>query len=184
MPLYLLIFFFIIFSNCFASESLPSCKTTLAEELHALPTMTLELFDRTPGKGWRVLETAKCYPQAEDLLKRYIAMHGPQSSLYLHLGQIQLRQENRIAAADSFQKSLRQGEKTTDSFKFNDFVSALTAYAERDRARFDKHINVVKAGIDNYGNRQNMRLLNALADNFEANYNDVLSILEKIPVSP
>ncbi len=165
-----------------AADTHGNCEALLTQAVGTLPEITLEQFDRTEGKGWRVLETAKCYPEAEVLLTQYLATHEPQSSLFLHLGQMQLRQEKRGAAAASLQKSLRPSEQPNSPFKFNAFVSALIAFTEQDRPRFDVHFAVVHAGSDNFGNRQNMRLLSALSENFNAKYLDILAVLEKNPL--
>jgi hypothetical protein len=171
------IFTFIFFGNCLAADSALSCDVIFGQEAAALSTITLDQFDRTPGRGWRVLNDAKCYSQAEELLNQYLLNHEPQSSLYLHLGQIQLREEKRTAAASNFRKALREGG--SGEFKFNDFSLALAAYAEQDRIAFEKHTAIVAAHTANFGNRQNMNLLNALADNFTKKYTEILAILAK-----
>ena len=183
MRLLFLICFLLCLTKAHAAEAPANCESLLAQEMVILPNTTLEVFDRTPDKGWRVLEAAKCYAQAEEIITRYLVNHEWQSSLHLHLGQLQLRQEKRPNAATSFRNALRKGDGATGPFKFNEFALALAAFAEHDRIAFDKNVAVVSAGTENFGNRQNMRLLKALAENFDAKYVEILAVLEKSSTS-
>jgi hypothetical protein len=113
------------------------------------------------------LVEGKCFSEVEEILKKYVVLNGPQSSLWMHLGQGQLKLNKRGDAAESFKASLRQGSASEDEFKFNDFALALAAYALHDRVQFDLHVAVGAAGSENLGNRQNMKFLAELQENFD-----------------
>lgn len=155
----------------------PECKALEQTESARLPTATLKEFDYTMGSGWRVLADNGCVEQAETLIAKYIELHGEQSSLRVHLGQMELRLGKKELAAINLTKSLRSNEAHDAAFKFNDFISALIAYARNDEKSFNSHYQVVKEHDDNFGNKQNLRLLTAISLNFNRPYNDILDTL-------
>jgi hypothetical protein len=162
----------------FASEDeTSSCSQLERQALLQLPRESIEIFDRTPGRGWRVLADIGCFQESEHLIAKYLEEHGEQSSLRIHIAQMQLRQGKNDAAAINFRKSVRHDERPDTPFKFNDFVLALAAFSLRDRVQFDAHHAVLRSGAENFGNRQNLRLLDAIAASFDKPYLTILNSL-------
>ncbi|MET0856888.1 MAG: hypothetical protein ABWY27_09070 [Telluria sp.] len=154
-----------------------SCLQLERQALSQLPRESVETFDRTAGSGWRALADIGCFRESEHLIAKYLEEHGEQSSLRIHIAQMQLRQGKNEAAAANFRKSLRQDERPDTPFKFNDFVLALAAFSLHDRVQFDAHHAVLRNGAENFGNRQNLRLLDAIASSFDKPYLTILNAL-------
>ncbi len=150
------------------------CMQRYHEQAQLLRNMDLTAFDRTNGKGWRVLADASCFAQAERLIQDFQALHDGAPSLDIHLGQMQLRQEKRAEAARSFKSAVRP-DRADAEFKYNDFVLALAAYAERNRAAFEQHMSEVQKFPENFGNKMNLRLLHQISDRFDESYLAILA---------
>ncbi|MDN2671828.1 hypothetical protein OX459_10540 [Janthinobacterium sp. SUN026] len=159
------------------SAPIADCPAELARQTAQVASMSLKEFDLTPDSGWRVLADAQCFSEAESILKRYLESNGPQSSLFIHLGQIELRLDKRVEAERNFMLALRPGDSANLPFKFNDFVLALAAYAAGDRTKFLTHYAIIERHAENIGNGRNLKLLTAIRDNFDRKYLDILNSL-------
>lgn len=157
-----------------SGASAQDCSRLYDEQAGQIQSIDLNTFDRTQGKGWRVLADAACFAQAERLILDFNAAHGSQPSLYVHLGQMQLRQEKRADAARNFKLAVRS-DRADSEFRYNDFVLALAAYAERDRSAFDAHLAAVRQFPENFGNKMNLRLLDQVSAHFDEDYLKVLA---------
>jgi len=158
--------------------SASDCATIYSAEHADIAGVTLEKFDQTEGSGWRRLADANCFSEAESLISDYLQTHSGASGLYTHLGQLQLRQNKLKDAAVSLKKAQRK-EDPSSEFKFNSFVLALAAYAEGNRGDFEMYRENLVLHRENYGNKMNLHLLDAVYENFDKRYMDILEILKK-----
>ena len=135
------------------------CHAEYSRQASTSSSLSLVDFDQKTNSGWRVLADARCFEEAGKMIKQYIEINGPQSSLFLHLGQIELRLDRRSEAKESFLLALRENEKNDEKFKFNDFSLALAAYAAGDIQEFNKHYEIIEENSENFGNKMNLKLL-------------------------
>lgn len=173
-----LIFLFFVWIHGYAQAGpIDDCNAEFSRQMATLSSVSLNDFDRKVDSGWRLLADAKCFGDARKIIKEYMRENGQQPSLFLHLGQIELRMAMRTEAEESFKNAIKKDEPGDSKFKFNDFSLALAAYAAADFQEFKKHYDVVEKNSDNFGNKMNLKLLNSIRENFNQPY---LEILEKI----
>ncbi len=163
------------------------CAALAASSHAASQNMDYQAFDQTQQQGWRVLQDAGCFAEAENLMQAFAASHTPENeraraALQLHIGQMQLRQDKRSAAARSFRQAVRADGD--GAFKFNDFALALAAWAENQPQAFARHQAVLRSAQDNPGNRINLRLLDAMEAHFGQPYNLVLQVMAARATAP
>lgn len=159
-----------------AHASVPvDCSKLLADSRDAMLQLDYQAFDQTEGQGFRLLAKAGCTAEAADLIEQYIAHTGAtQSSLTWHIAQLRAESGQTQAALVAARKVLRD-EPADAPFKWNDYVSAVIAFLEKDRAAFGHHLGRVLAASELHaGNAMNGKLLQRLELGFGGSYMDAL----------
>lgn len=155
-----------------AGDAPEDCAARLHAGMEADLALSWQAFDQTPGQGFRRLAEAGCPREAGDLIEAWIARNGPtHRSLHWHLAQMRGEAGQMPEAIAAARASLRADEPEDAPFRWNDYVLAVIAVFERDRAAFDRHRDRVAAFAHAHaGNAMNLRFLDRLGARFDAGY--------------
>lgn len=135
--------------------------------------LSYEEFDQTEGRGFRVLAAQACYQQGADLIQDYIQHNqAKQPSLRWHIAQLRASAGQYEAAVVYARRVLVEHEDFSDNpLRWNDYVLATIAFLEHDMDRLIHHRDAVAEGVaEAEGNEVNLRLLDALIQNFDQGY--------------
>jgi hypothetical protein len=159
-------------ANANAKTAPTDCEQRLSDARSSMLKLDYAAFDQTEGSGFRVLARAGCKTQAADLIEAYIATNGStESSLTWHIAQLRAEAGETAAALISARKVLRADEAADAPFKWNDYVSAVIAFLEKDRPTFELHLaRVLGAAQLHPGNALNGKLLEKLQAGFDGTY--------------
>jgi len=149
------------------------CDVAYQRHLATDLDLSYERFDQTPGSGFRVLAKLGCHKEAADLIERYItANQAKQNSLRWHVAQLLATAGDYPGAIASAKMSLKPTEDfSKNPLRWNAYVLATIAFLELDQAALLEHRNEVAKGADDYfGNRLNLRLLDALQKHIGQSY--------------
>ena len=164
----------------FPAHAEVACESLYQQHLESDLSLSYEEFDQTMGSGFRALAQAGCEREAADLIEAYIEATGAgQSSLRWHIAQLRASHGNRVEAVKYARESLREDEDLSrHPLRWNDYVLATIAFLEKDREALVMHRDRVAEGVDAHrGNAMNLRLLDALIENFDASYSEALRSL-------
>ncbi len=137
-----------------------------------------QAFDQSEGSGFRVLAAAGCHKESADLIERYVEATGArQPSLVWHVAQARASAGDYPAAIASAERSLDPKEDLAKfPFRWNDYVQATLGFLRRDKAALVKYRDRVAAGAEaHFGNRMNLKLLDALVEHFDLGYAEATS---------
>lgn len=150
----------------FGARADGSCREGLEATLKAVPTLGAQEFDA----GWRALSARDCHKESAQALAAYIDAHGHVYHLAFHQGQMLLFAGERKQARPLLLSSLRPELPESTPFKWNAYVLAKVAYIDGDRERFLRERAVLEAGRDYAPNAMNLKVLDALLQDFEGDY--------------
>lgn len=156
------------------------CGRLYEEHLESDMELSYKEFDQTMGSGFRALSQAGCEREAADLIEAYIDATGAeQSSLRWHIAQLRASHGDYSEAIAYARDSLMDEEAASGvALRWNDYVLATIAFLEKDREALARHRDRVAEGTDDHrGNAMNLRLLDALIDNFDASYSEAMQAL-------
>ena len=130
----------------FAHAASP-CARLYEEHLLTDLQLSYEDFDQNEHKGFRVLAKAGCNREAADLLERYVAhTKSSESSLIWHIAQMRAEQGAYPEAIRNARKVLKKTEDfEKQPLRWNDYVLAVIAFLERDKARLVVHREKIAA---------------------------------------
>ena len=167
----------ILASLLLLASATTDCGALLSAQREAALKLDYEAFDQTEGSGFRVLAGAGCPREAADLIEAYLQSSGTkESSVTWHLAQMRAEAGQTPAAIAAARKVIRADEPEDADFKWNDYVHAMIAFLEKDRAAFDRHLARVRGAADrHYGNDLNARLLERIGRHFDMSYAEALA---------
>jgi len=156
------------------------CQKEYQKHLETDLNLSYKEFDQTQNSGMRKLGNLGCHKETADLIERYIQINNSkENSLWWHVAQ------QRAMANDYFQAILNAKKVLLDDedfskqpLRWNDYVLATIAFWEGDKEKLIFHRNEVSKAKDEYiGNKINLKLLDALIENFGKSYNYAASKL-------
>ena len=156
------------------------CEKLFQQHLETDLSLSYQEFDQTMGGGFRALAQAGCEKRAADLIEAYIEATGAeQSSLRWHIAQLRASHGDDAEAIRYARASLRENEDLSEHpLRWNDYVLATIAFLEKDREALIDHRDRVAEGVDEHrGNAMNLRLLDAMIENFDASYSEAMRSL-------
>ncbi|RYD15180.1 MAG: hypothetical protein EOP90_09560 [Lysobacteraceae bacterium] len=156
-----------------ASSAASGCAALFRERVAADLDLPYDTFDQTEGHGFRILAAAGCPAEAADLIEAWIAKNKTtRRSLDWHIAQMRAEAGATEAAIAAARRSLISADEArTNAFKWNDYVLAVIAFLQRDRAAFDRHRDVLAAAADAHaGNAMNLRFIDRLEAGFGGSY--------------
>lgn len=156
------------------------CQSLFEKHLESDMRLSYEEFDQTMGSGFRALGAKGCHKEAADLIEAYIQENSAQqSSLRWHIAQLRAMHGANEAAVEYAESSLLEQEDFSKrALRWNDYVLATVAFLEGDRERLVHHRDKVAEGVGEHpGNELNLKLLDALIENFGADYATALEAL-------
>lgn len=168
----LLIFLNLISSKLFASKS---CHIPYFEQQKLL-NLTYQLFDQTPGEGWRKISDLKCYIQSAQLIDEYIALHKlslldwEARNLTWHSGQLHAFAESYDDAKLRFSSSINLDEHEDTKILWNNYVYATISFLNKDLAELTKNRDKIANGPDFDGIKMNLNIVNNLIKCFNYPY--------------
>ena len=172
-----LLFVFAAVDFTAATPAVPSatggCAALYRERLAVDLDLPYETFDQTEGRGFRILAGAGCPAEAADLIEAWVAKNATtRRSLDWHIAQMRAEAGATDAAVAAAKRSLiSDDEARANAFKWNDYVLAVIAFLQQDRAAFDRHRTVLATAADAHaGNAMNLRFLDRLAAGFGGSY--------------
>lgn len=156
------------------------CDAEYAAHQTSDMALSYEEFDQSEGRGFRALAGRGCYQQAADLIQDYIQhTQAKQPSLRWHIAQLRASAGQYEAAVVYARRSLLAEEDFSDNpLRWNDYVLATIAFLEHDMEGLIEHRDAVAEGIaEAKGNEVNLRLLDALIQNFDQDYATATRVL-------
>ena len=157
------------------------CQKLFEAHLESDMDLSYEAFDQTMNQGFRVLAKEGCRKKAADLIEAYIRVNSAeQRSLRWHIAQLRAMHGADAEAARYARMSLAEDEDfSKNALRWNDYVLATVAFLEEDLESLIEHRARVAEGVgEHQGNAMNLRLLDALVDNFGGEYAAALETLE------
>tara|TARA_Y100001972_G_C7660001_1_gene332750 strand:- start:2615 stop:3088 length:474 start_codon:yes stop_codon:yes gene_type:complete len=149
-------------------KSFPAIITS--EELSAMMDLDYQLFDQTPGSGWRKYEG---HPEVQiRLLTEYIARNAPANhTLLWHLGQRYAIVGDYHLAIYYFRQALL--DEAGDSFNhaWNLYVKGTIAFLTRDCSQLKAHISQ----LEKLPIKKHLEILYRLERNFHKPYSMLIS---------
>lgn len=154
------------------------CPSLLRQHRAAALQLDYQAFDQTEGQGFRILAAAACPREAADLIEEWLSLHADApSSVTWHLAQMRAESGETAAALVAARQVIRADEPADAPFKWNDYVRAIIAFLEHDRAAFDRHHAAVRAGADQHpGNAMNAGFLDRFAAHFDRSYLEAVQL--------
>lgn len=168
-----------LLATLLAAPGTNDCNARLQQKLNTDLLLDYQAFDQTPDSGFRTL-AADCPRQAADLVEAWVGVNGePSHSLRWHIAQLRAEAGQTEAAIVAARASLRANEDPDPDFRWNDYVSAIIAFLENDRADFDSHRERVAAATHRHpGNRMNLAFLDRLGRGFGKPYREALQLTD------
>lgn len=157
------------------------CQALLETHLESDMALTYEEFDQTMDSGFRILGAKGCHEEAADLIEEYIRVNSAeQRSLRWHIAQLRAMHGANEEAARYAKSSLLEHEDFSErALRWNDYVLATIAFLEGDRESLIRHRDNVAEGVGEHsGNELNLKLLDALIENFDSDYATALKTLQ------
>lgn len=171
----------LVISMAASSAALPSdCSALYEKHLASDMELSWQQFDQTEGSGFRVLAQAGCNREAADLIEAYVEHQDRMRyTLDWHLAQMRAEAGETAAAIIAAKRALRADEAADAPFKWNDYVNAVIAFLEKNRAEFDRHTAVLAAHDEQQGNAMNLKFLRLLEAGFDGSYRDAISVQKR-----
>lgn len=129
-----------------ASPAETACRLKLEDRLRTDLSLPEFEFDQSEAKGWRVLANAGCEPEAESLMRAYIAMRGSAGrTLKWHLAQSIALQGRTDEAAALGYSALQTGREQSDKvLHWNTYVLGTIGHWRRDRVALDESLEKLR----------------------------------------
>ncbi|NEZ04986.1 hypothetical protein G4Y73_12580 [Wenzhouxiangella sp. XN201] len=156
------------------------CQSLFEKHLESDMELSYQEFDQTMDSGFRVLGAKGCNEEAADLIEEYIRVNSAeQRSLRWHIAQLRAMHGANAEAVRYAKSSLLDQEDFSErALRWNDYVLATIAFLEGDRKGLVRHRDKVAEGVGEHpGNELNLKLLDALIENFGADYATALEAL-------
>ena len=164
-----------------SANAATQCETLYDEHLKTDLHLSYREFDQTEGKGFRVLAGRGCASEAGDLIERYVATTGAkENSLLWHLAQMRAEHHNYPEAIRYARQVITRSEDfEKEPLRWNDYVLAVIAFLERDKAQLIEHRDkIASAKPSFFGNELNLKLVDSLVRNFDKDYLYAVSHIE------
>ena len=174
-------FLFTLIIIPFSFVNADDCQILFQKHIQSDMNLSYEEFDQTMDGGFRVLASEGCHKEAADLIEEYIRVNSPeQRSLRWHVAQLRAMQGANTEAVRYAGMSLSDEEDFSENaLRWNDYVLATIAFLEGDRENLVQYRDSVAAGVGQHpGNEMNLRLLDALVENFDSDYATALKALK------
>ncbi len=165
----LILVLLLVQSSCIMGlKSFPSIITS--EELSAMMDLDYQLFDQTPGSGWRKYEG---HPEVQiRLLTEYIARNSPANyTLLWHLGQRYAVVGDYHLAIFYFRQAFLDEAGGSFNHAWNLYVKGTIAFMTRDCTQLKAHISQ----LEKHPIKPNLKILYRLERNFHKPYRLLIS---------
>lgn len=163
----------LLFALSLVDTAHADCAGMFAAHRTADMTLPYARFDQTEGSGFRVLATAGCYLEAEQLIVLYVKVHDEDNdALWWHAAQM-------AASAGDYSLATRHAKRSiatprpadADPLLWNEYVLASMAFFERDKPGLQRYRDFIASNDhDFWGNRLNVNLLDTMLENFDLGY--------------
>ncbi len=141
-----------------------------------------EIFDQTPGKGWRKQgENLGCYLKAAKMIDEYAAANQHRLTedqhriLKWHAGQMYAFADRYGLARERFSRSLWLHEPKDTPVLWNDYVLATIAFLDRDFPELVNCRQKISEGQKMDGRIPNLDVVDGLIRCFDRSYKEAYS---------